>query len=77
MAENHINLNCESCGADLSIKKGEASVTCGFCSTLNKPTAENQSPTNKQKTMFPNLQTANCLQKSSNCTCRERKERKN
>jgi LSD1 subclass zinc finger protein len=54
MAENHINLNCESCGADLSIKKGEASVTCGFCSTLNKPTAENQSPTNKQKTMLFN-----------------------
>jgi hypothetical protein len=54
MTDNHSSLTCESCGADLFIKKGETSVTCGFCGTLNKLTAENQSPKNKQKTLLFN-----------------------
>ena len=38
MASKFINVNCESCGADLAIPQGEASMKCGFCGTLNKPT---------------------------------------
>ena len=35
MASKFINVNCESCGADLAIPQGEASMKCGFCGTLN------------------------------------------
>ena len=38
MSDKFINVNCESCGADLAIPQGEASMKCGFCGTLNKPT---------------------------------------
>ena len=38
MADKFINVNCDSCGADLAIPQGEASMKCGFCGTLNKPT---------------------------------------
>lgn len=55
MSENNFtNLNCESCGADIVIPKGESSVKCGFCGTLNKLSAENQKPSNKQRTLMIN-----------------------
>ena len=51
---NFTNLTCESCGADIVIPKGESSVKCGFCGTLNKLSAENQKPSNKQRTLLIN-----------------------
>ena len=52
--KDNTTFTCVSCGADLVIKSGEASVKCGFCSTLNKPSEQNQSPVNKQKTLMLN-----------------------
>ena len=51
---NFTNLTCESCGADIVIPKGESSVKCGFCGTLNKLSAENQKPSSKQRTLMIN-----------------------
>ena len=55
MSENNFtNLNCESCGADIALPKGESSIKCGFCGTLNKPSAESQKPSSKQRTLMIN-----------------------
>lgn len=55
MSENNFtNLNCDSCGADLAIPKGESSIKCGFCGTLNKLPAEGQKPSSKQRTLMIN-----------------------
>ena len=40
MTNKFININCESCGAELAIPKDEASMKCGFCGTLNKPSLD-------------------------------------
>ena len=47
-------ISCESCGADLVLKKGETSVKCGFCGTLNKPTENSKNPINKTKILMFN-----------------------
>ena len=51
-----INTNCESCGADLAIPKGEASMKCGFCGTLNKPSLDDSSgkPSSKSRNLMLN-----------------------
>ena len=51
---NFTIISCESCGAELSLPKGDTSITCGFCDTLNKPDLENLKPQNKTKVMMFN-----------------------
>ena len=51
---NFTTISCESCGAELSLPKGDTSITCGFCDTLNKPDLENLKPQNKTKVMMFN-----------------------
>jgi LSD1 subclass zinc finger protein len=54
MSDNFTNINCESCGADLALPKGESSIKCGFCSTLNKPSQDDLKPKNKSRILLLN-----------------------
>ncbi len=49
-----MSFQCESCGADLFLKKGESSVKCGFCGHTNKPSEESQEPGSKQRNLMIN-----------------------
>ena len=48
------SIQCESCGADLVLNKGEASVKCGFCGHVSKPSEESQAPGSKQRNLMVN-----------------------
>ncbi len=54
MSDKFTNINCESCGADLALPKGEASIKCGFCNTLNKPSEDDLKPKNKSRILLLN-----------------------
>ena len=56
MSDKFINISCESCGADLAIPKEEASMKCGFCGTLNKPSLDDSSgkPSSKSRNLMLN-----------------------
>ncbi len=55
MSSKFINVNCESCGAELAIPRDEMSMKCGFCGTLNTIKFDDlDSPANPSRTLMLN-----------------------
>ena len=56
MANKFVNINCESCGAELAISVDEGSKKCGFCGTLNKPSFDesDSKPASKSRNLMLN-----------------------
>lgn len=56
MASKFINVNCESCGAEIAISVDEGSKKCGFCGTLNKPSLDESAskPGSKSRNLMLN-----------------------
>tara|TARA_B100000787_G_C16148561_1_gene275466 strand:- start:1 stop:1119 length:1119 start_codon:yes stop_codon:yes gene_type:complete len=56
MTQSFMKVDCDSCGAELSIPEDNVSMKCGFCGTLNKPSLEEFSgkPSNKLRNLMLN-----------------------